>query len=392
MDSKEFIYHLPDDRIALYPLRHRDQSKLLVYQQGNISHRHFYELPQLLSVHSTLFFNNTAVIPARLHFFKKTGGKVEVLLLNPVTIDQPLALAMGTSGRTQWKCTIGNAKRWKEGTTLIEIKNKVNLKATLLHKADGLIDFEWQPADLTFAEIVEHFGHVPLPPYLHRQEEPEDKERYQTIYALQKGAVAAPTAGLHFTEAIIQKLKERGVIIDFLTLHVGAGTFQPIKTEHAPDHTMHAEQIVVTRQNIETLLLADRQIIAVGTTSMRTLESLYWYGVKLARGAKPNFLISQDDPQKLSLFPLPSCQEALGTVMSSLEENQPLVGSTSIYIYPGYKFKVCKGLITNFHQPGSTLMLLVAAFAGPDWRKIYREALAGDYRFLSYGDSSLILP
>ncbi len=392
MDSKKFTYNLPNHRIALYPLRERDQSKLLVYTNGRISHHHFHELPQLLQGRFTLFFNNTAVIPARLLFFKQTGAKVEILLLNPVGIEQPLTLAMDSKQRTQWKCTIGNLKRWKEGDSLLQVKSNITIKATLLDRVEGLVEFEWQPRDLTFAEIVEHFGHVPLPPYLNRPEKPEDKQRYQTVYALQQGAVAAPTAGLHFTDEVIQKLKEGNTIIDFLTLHVGAGTFQPIKTDNALDHTMHAEQMVVTRKNLETLLLPGRQIVAVGTTSMRTLESLYWYGVKLARGAKPDFLVYQNDPQELSLLPLPSCRQALDTVVDSMDKTLPLIGRTSIYIFPGYKFKVCEGLITNFHQPGSTLMLLVAAFAGSDWRKIYQEALNQGYRFLSYGDSSLLIP
>ena len=392
MDSKKFTYTLPDDRIALYPLDQRDQSKLLVYNKGSISHHRFHQLPHLLPAFPTLFFNNTAVIPARLLFSKPTGAKIEILLLHPVRKDQPLAMAMGETGATQWKCAIGNLKRWKEGTTLVQENSSITLKATLRHRDEGVVDLEWQPDSLSLSAIVEHVGHVPLPPYLHRPEKPLDRKRYQTVYAHQEGAVAAPTAGLHFTEEVMEKLKAGDTILDFLTLHVGAGTFQPIKTSNALHHAMHAEQMVVTRKNLETLLLPGRQVIAVGTTSMRTLESLYWYGVKLMRGAKPGFLINQDDPVKLSLSPLPSCHEALETVMVTIDRTQPLVGSTSIYIYPGYEFKVCQGLITNFHQPGSTLMLLVAAFTGNHWKKIYQEALDQGYRFLSYGDSSLLLP
>ena len=392
MDSKKFTYDLPDDRIARHPLAQRDHSKLLVYDRGKISHHHFFDLPQLLPAQSTLFFNNTAVIPARLYFYKKTGAKIELLLLNPAADGQPLAMAMDARHQATWKCAIGNLKRWQEGAVLVQTKNEMELKATLQHRDQGLVGLEWQPRDLTFAEMVEHFGHVPLPPYLHRQEETADKLRYQTVYALQKGAVAAPTAGLHFTEGIIQKLEEKDMKIDFLTLYVGAGTFQPIKTDNALDHSMHAEQMIVTRKNLETLLLPGRQIVAVGTTSMRTLESLYWYGVKLIRGGARVFLVNQNDPRQLGLLPLPSCKEALEAVMDTMDEEQPLIGSTSIYMVPGYSFKVCHALITNFHQPGSTLMLLVAAFAGDDWAKIYQEALDQGYRFLSYGDSSLIMP
>lgn len=390
--SSDYTYPLPEDRIAIHPLKQRDHAKLLFYQNGEISHQHFYDLPDLLPAHSTLFFNDTRVIPARILFSKVTGALIEVFLLQPLQGDMPVQLTMELKHNTQWLCTIGNLKKWKEGITLQISKEGITLRATLKEAASGLVDFHWNPTHLSFAEVVNHFGNTPLPPYLHREANENDKNRYQTVYSHFEGAVAAPTAGLHFTDDILQKIKAKGVNIDFLTLHVSAGTFQPIKTENALDHNMHSEQIIVTRKNLETLLLPNRKIVAVGTTSMRTLESLFWYGAKLIQGGPQPFHIHQNDPYDENSGTLPPCKAAFEEVLKNMGSQNYLVGHTSIFMVPGYQFRVCEALITNFHQPGSTLMLLVAAFVGDQWKRIYEEALQTDYRFLSYGDSSFLIP
>lgn len=392
INSRDYSYHLPDDRIAIHPLEQRDHAKLLLYQQGKITHQHFSDLPALLPDDATLFFNDTRVIPARILFQKETGAQIEVFLLQPLQGDVPVQLAMQSQHNTQWLCTIGNLKKWKEGSILQLSKAGITLEATLKETKSGLVDFHWSPSDLSFAEVIHHFGNTPLPPYLHRQADENDKSRYQTVYSHFEGAVAAPTAGLHFTDNVLRQINTKGIITDFLTLHVSAGTFQPIKAENALDHEMHSEQIIVTRKNLETLLLKNRKIIAVGTTSMRTLESLYWYGVKLIQTGPQPFKINQNDPYSHDLGILPPREAAFEAVLKHMEVQDDLVGHTSIFMVPGYQFKVCEGLITNFHQPGSTLMLLVAAFVGEPWRHIYEHALQSNYRFLSYGDSSLLLP
>ncbi|MBZ0245793.1 MAG: S-adenosylmethionine:tRNA ribosyltransferase-isomerase [Cyclobacteriaceae bacterium] len=390
--SRDYSYHLPDDRIAIHPLEQRDHTKLLLYQHGKISDQRFNDLPTLLPDDATLFFNDTRVIPARILFQKETGAQIEVFLLQPLQGDMPVQLAMQSQNNTQWLCTIGNLKKWKEGSTLHLSKDGITLNATLKEPKSGLVDFHWSPSNLSFAEVIHLFGNTPLPPYLHRDADENDKCRYQTVYSHFEGAVAAPTAGLHFTDNVLRQINTKGVITDFLTLHVSAGTFQPIKTENAMDHEMHSEQIIVTRKNLETLLLKNRKIIAVGTTSMRTLESLYWYGVKLIQTGSQPFKISQNDPKNHDFGILPPRKIAFEAVLKHMEAQDYLVGDTSIFMVPGYQFKVCEGLITNFHQPGSTLMLLVAAFVGDQWKHIYEHALQSNYRFLSYGDSSLLLP
>lgn len=390
--SSDYVYHLPDDRIAIHPLEQRDHAKLMVYAQGKITHQHFYDLPALLPSDAALFFNDTKVIPARILFQKKTGAQIEVFLLQPLQGDLPVQLAMQSKHNTQWLCTIGNLKKWKEGTTLYINRNDLTLSATLKDAKSGEVDFSWSPSDWSFAEVINHFGNTPLPPYLHREADENDKNRYQTVYSELEGAVAAPTAGLHFTDRVLQQIQAKGIPTDFLTLHVSAGTFQPIKTENALDHDMHSEQIIVTRKNLESLLQKNRKIIAVGTTSMRTLESLYWYGVKLIQTGPQPFQIGQNDPYKHNLGILPPREAAFTEVLQQMGSEDYLVGHTSIFMVPGYRFKVCEGLITNFHQPGSTLMLLVAAFVGDHWKQLYDAALQNGYRFLSYGDSSLLLP
>lgn len=315
---------------------------------------------------------------------------IEIFLLNPVQPSALIAETMSATTRCTWQCTIGNLKRWPEGIAMEKNISGTLLTAQLKSRAHGLVEFSW-PDGRSFAEIIHLAGETPLPPYIKRKAEPGDRERYQTIYSHFDGAVAAPTAGLHFTPEVFESLKRRNIGHDFLTLHVSAGTFLPVKTENPEHHVMHEEQVIVSRGNLQNLLASDKFIIAVGTTSMRTLESLYWYGIKLLQDPESDFRISQQDPYTLQ--PLPP-GDALAAVARYMDHHNldTLVGETSIFIRPGYAFKVCHALITNFHQPASTLILLVAAFVGKDWKKIYDEALKNDYRFLSYGDSSLLVP
>lgn len=390
LDVNDYTYELPPDRIALYPLAQRDQSKLLVYDRGLIKHRTFSNVADFLPADSALFFNETKVIPARLHFKKDTGALIEIFVLHPVKPSALLLDAMQASRTTTWKCIIGNVKRWTEGMVLSNTVSSITIKAVNVDRQEGLVTFSWD-TDHSFAEVLQHFGNIPLPPYLNRSAEESDKDRYQTVYSNREGAVAAPTAGLHFTDVVFESLKKKGIPVNFLTLHVSAGTFQPIKVANAFEHLMHQEQVVVSRDNVENLLKY-KNVVAVGTTSLRTLESLYWYGVKLLEDPSAPFIISQQDAYAQRR--IPTGEQALEAVLKNMDRQQSdlITGETSIYIVPGYKSKICKALITNFHQPGSTLILLVAAFVGGDWKKIYQEALSNDYRFLSYGDSSLLIP
>ena len=389
----DYTYNLPEERIALYPLPDRDNAKMLVYDRGEISHKLFSQLPDLLPNNTILFFNNTKVIPARFLFEKETGASIEVFLLQPIFPSALLSSALTSIGGSTWKCTIGNLKRWTNGLVLQKKIEEITLFAHLTDNQNGLVEFSWTPAHLSFAEILQAAGSVPLPPYIKRKAEASDKERYQTVYSYLAGAVAAPTAGLHFTERVLEKIRSKGIVTDFLTLHVSAGTFLPVKKANAVEHTMHSEQIIIHKNTIKDLLLEGKKIIAVGTTAMRTLESLYWYAVKLLEEPGASFIIDQHFPYK-SAGVLPSPKEAAEIILATMEKKglTELVGQTSIYIFPGYRFRICQGLITNFHQPESTLLLLLATFIGLDWRKIYQEALDKKYRFLSYGDSSLLLP
>ena len=388
LDVKDFTYDLPQERIAQYPLPQRDQSKLLVYKKGKIDHEKFINISDFLPTDSTLFFNETKVIPARLYFQKESGAVIEIFLLGPVRPSPLFLETMQSTKNCAWRCTIGNLRRWSESSISKKI-DQITLTATLEDRQEGIVQFTWTGHD-TFAEILQRIGNTPLPPYIKRTADAQDKERYQTVYSNREGAVAAPTAGLHFTEAVFESLKKKNIVSDFLTLHVSAGTFQPIKVKNPLEHTMHQEQIVVSRQNIENILKR-KNIVAVGTTSLRTLESLYWYGVKLIKNRGNDFDIKQQEPDLHEDFPTATeAVTAVGSYMDA-QNKSSITGHTSIYIVPGYTFRICRGLITNFHQPGSTLILLVAAFAGPDWRKIYNEALDNGYRFLSYGDSSLLI-
>lgn len=396
----DFTYQLPPERIAPEPLPNRDQSRLLVYQTGAISDRQFYEVPALLPAGSLLVFNDTKVVRARLFARRPTGGIVELFCLEPVAPHRAIEPAMQQTGSCVWKCLVGNGKRWKAGPVTLEFETAGQaavLTAERVEQGEGyaLIRFSWEPAALPFAEVLRGAGHLPLPPYLNRTDTAADAVRYQTVYAAHEGAVAAPTAGLHFSDAVLAELAARSVAAAHVTLHVGAGTFQPVKAASMEGHPMHGEPISVTAATLRQLLEHQPQpIIAVGTTSLRTLESLYWLGARLLQEpqAEPVWHVSQWQPyQGQAAVP---AAEALRALLRHLEasNSDTLHATTQLLIAPGYEFRVIRGLITNFHQPESTLLLLVAALLGPDWRRVYDHALAHSYRFLSYGDSSLLLP
>lgn len=385
IDINEYKYDLPADRIALHPLGSRDQSKLLVYKGGQIEHRHFTQITDLLSVNSLLVMNNTRVIPARLRFRKATGAGIEIFLLNPVEPSPLVQQAMLARTSATWECTVGNVRRWTEGTALELTTNGDTIRAELIDRMRSIVKLTWT-GDSTFAEVIKNVGQTPLPPYLKRGADSNDKTRYQTVYARHEGAVAAPTAGLHFTDEVLETLRSKDIIPAWVTLHVGAGTFMPVKTDNAVDHTMHEEQVVVKRELIEQLM-SGRTIVGVGTTSLRVLESVYWFGCKLESDKGAEFKITQTDAYQIKPIDV---RRSLQNVLNSFGKSDTIGGRTSIYIYPGYTFHLCDALVTNFHQPASTLMLLVAAFIGPDWKRVYHEALTHNYRFLSYGDSSLL--
>lgn len=393
VDLSSYTYELPDDRIARFARPDRASSKLLCYHEGNISHHQFSDIIDLLPANSSLFFNNTRVIPARLQFTKDTGALIEIFLLQPLEPSPVIAVAMEAVSPVVWKCMIGNAKRWKSGLLSRSLQlNSGEVRVTVEKAGQDMVKISWT-SGLSFAQLVDTAGQTPLPPYLNREAVPADKSAYQTVYSAKDGAVAAPTAGLHFTGEILGRIRERGIRTSFLTLHVGAGTFQPIKTADVREHTMHSEQIIVTRENILSLKEAGRCRVAVGTTSMRTIESIYWYGLTLMRDPEAGFQVPKLFPYEHK-EPLPGNDAVLDAILSRMDKlkTDELAGATEIFIFPGYKFRLVDGLITNFHQPGSTLILLVAAFAGDDWRRLYREALDNDYRFLSYGDSSFLIP
>lgn len=394
---KDYDYNLPHERIAEFPLKERDQSKLLIYKNGEIRDDHFFNLHNHLPEESTLILNNTRVIEARLLFKKSTGGVIELFCLEPFqkTIEQSLA----ATEKVQWQCLIGGASKWKSGQLLhkeVFINHQpVQVTAKYISKqADSfLIEFSWQPASLSFAEIIHVAGAVPLPPYIKRNATEEDKERYQTIFGKLEGSVAAPTAALHFTTNVFQKLSGKRIDTGYITLHVGAGTFKPVKTATVAEHQMHQEPFTVSADVLKKIIVSKR-IVSVGTTSLRTLETIYWLGVKLLNNLiVDDWNLQQWEAYELKKnYPAISVQQSLNALLNWLEKNQQteLHCQTSLMIVPGYPFKIASGLITNFHQPQSTLLLLVSAFIGEDWKKIYRHALDNGYRFLSYGDSSLL--
>ena len=387
-----YNYPLPEERIAKYPLPERDHSKLLIYKDGEVREDLFFRVGDYIPAYSLLVYNNTRVIQARLVFHKPSGARIEIFCLEPLAPhDYQLSLS-STEGCT-WKCMIGNAKKFRDTSIDMPLQvagNDVVLRATKGEQMGNTfaVTFSWD-GGLSFAEILDAVGELPIPPYLNRPTEERDKTTYQTVYSRIKGSVAAPTAGLHFTEAVLAYLRQRGIKTTELTLHVGAGTFQPVKTEDANLHTMHTEIIAVPRQAIVDILANLGHIVAVGTTSMRTLESLYFLGCMLLRGDR-SMHVPQFMPYEQEWTP--TTAEALRTLLHYLDETHQdtLHAETQIMIKPGYRFRVVEQLITNFHQPKSTLLLLVSAFVGEDWKKIYDYALAHDFRFLSYGDSSIL--
>ena len=399
---RDFQYDLPDERIAKFPLPERDHSKLLLYRHGEVSEDLFYNLPHHIPADSLMIFNNTKVIQARLHFRKETGALIEVFCLEPIEPND-YALNFQQTRHTAWLCMIGNLKKWKEGSLHREMTVKglpVTLTATRgeCRGTSHWVDFTWDNAEVTFADILEVFGELPIPPYLNRETQESDLVTYQTVYSKIKGSVAAPTAGLHFTPRVLDALKQQGVDLEELTLHVGAGTFKPVKSEEIEGHEMHTEYISVSRNTIAKLLAHNGQAIAVGTTSVRTLESLYHIGLTVMEhpdASEEELHVRQWQPYELSAEKASTpATDALQALLDYLNRHQmeALHTSTQIIIAPGYDYKIVKAMVTNFHQPQSTLLLLVSAFVHGDWRKIYDYALAHDFRFLSYGDSSLLIP
>ncbi len=396
---EQYRYTLPDSKIARYPLPRRDRSKLLLYNRGKISHRLFSELPEVLPAGAWLAFNNTRVIQARLQFRKPTGARIEIFCLEPLEPADYQQSFHSTSG-CSWHCLVGNAKKWKSGpvhlTTTIRGEEITLYALKNDEKGDGYsITFHWDDERFSFGEIIEQSGSTPIPPYLKREAEEGDKKRYQTIYSQLDGSVAAPTAGLHFTREMMERMEHAGIRFAGLTLHVGAGTFVPVKSENARKHTMHSEQVVVSRAFIREWIRNLDGLIAVGTTTTRSLESLYWLGVKHLSGGlsgEENPEIIQWENEKLPAGY--SLQESLLALLAYCDtyDLDQICFSTRLMIVPGYHFRTISGLITNFHMPGSTLLLLIAAWIGDDWKNVYEYALRNDFRFLSYGDSSLLLP
>lgn len=395
----DFSYDLPDEKIAKFPLKNRDESKLLVYKNATITDAVFRQIDTHLPENSLVVFNNTRVVHARLLFNRLTGAQIEIFCIEPLHhLDYQQAFVSKQS--STWKCMVGNAKKWKEEWLEKQVETPLGdviLKATRKGNAGELtvVEFTWNNSDLAFAEVLHYAGILPLPPYLNRKTEAADEERYQTVYAKVAGSVAAPTAGLHFTPAVFELLKQKQITVDEVTLHVGAGTFKPVKAEALADHEMHEETLYVelsTLKNIAACLLAKKTLVAVGTTSMRTLESLFWHGVKICLNkAGREVEIKQWDAYELLLGDITPIQSITAIIEKMENDNENvLVGSTQIILAPGYQFRLVDALITNFHQPENTLILLIAAFVGKDWRSIYDHALNNNYRFLSYGDSSLL--
>ena len=421
MDTKnihisDFDYNLPDERIAKFPLKERDHSKLLIYNHGQVSEDIFYNITKHLPKGALMVFNNTRVIQARIHFRKSTGALIEVFLMEPAD-PTDYELMFQTTGHCAWLCMVGNLKKWKDGPLERDFEihgQKLTLTVTMdrsrtTEKSGGTnywVNFDWDNPSVSFAEILDAVGELPIPPYLNRKTEDSDKTTYQTVYSKIKGSVAAPTAGLHFTEKVLHDIDDYGIQRDELTLHVGAGTFKPVKSEEISGHNMHTEYIVVHRHTFERLLAHDCKAIAVGTTSVRTLESLYYMGVKLV--TNPDAIEEELHVNQWEPYDLPhndeglvivdgkpvSVRQSIQNILDYLDRDnlEALHSSTQIIIAPGYTYKIVKILVTNFHQPQSTLLLLVSAFVHGDWRRIYDYALGHGFRFLSYGDCNLIMP
>jgi len=394
----EFSYDLPDEKIARFPLEQRDMSKLLVWKAGRIEESNYRHVADFLPSPSTLIFNDSRVVEARMLFQKPSGGQIEIFCLGPHTSILPVSEAMMRTGKVLWICLIGGASKWKHGQVLTKQIGKMKLEARFIEKRkdDFILEFSWAPADVPFADVLHQLGSMPLPPYLKRAADVSDSERYQTVYAKESGSVAAPTAGLHFTETLLNSFTQKNIQPLYLTLHVGAGTFLPVKTENISEHRMHEEYIEVSTDTLLTLIAKmQNPLIAVGTTSLRTLESLYWLGLKISRQrniSAAELYLDQGFPYRetADITPLDALNRLLEWVETS--PGKKLITKTQLFIVPGYSFKIVRGLITNFHQPRSTLLMLVAAFAGPTWRSVYTWALDNNYRFLSYGDGCLFLP
>ncbi len=396
LDINKFDYDLPDSRIAKYPLAERDKSKLLINNEGQISHSVFSNISKLLPSDSLLISNNTKVIQARLHFTKNTGATIEIFCLEPYDpVDYNLAFA--AQNKCRWVCLVGNLKKWKEGGISATISVNGSEVIVTAYREDTketghIIRFEWSCDNILFGQILENAGQLPIPPYLNRNTEASDLERYQTIYSKIQGSVAAPTAGLHFTPHVFKTLEHKGIKSHEVTLHVGAGTFRPVKTDNAADHSMHSEHFVIKRIDIELLLKYEGNITVVGTTSVRTIESMYWLGVKqIVEQNSKTLILDQWDAYNLPQHY--SVEESFNALLNLFNINgvDELIASTGIMIVPGYKFRLVKRLITNFHQPKSTLLLLIAAFTGDSWKQMYNYAMENNFRFLSYGDSCLLI-
>ncbi|MEO0897965.1 MAG: S-adenosylmethionine:tRNA ribosyltransferase-isomerase [Bacteroidota bacterium] len=395
----DFHYELPSERIAKFPLEKRDDSQLLVYKGGDIRHERFYSLADQLPENGILVFNNTRVVKARMYFQRATGATIEILLLSP-TQPHDIQMALQANEEGCWHCVVGNKKRWKENEVLelpLKIEGKAEtIRASWVNKADNEVRLSWT-GEMAFSQILEHIGNLPLPPYLNREANDKDLHQYQTIYAKQEGAVAAPTAGLHFTQEVLGSLQDKGIRTTEVTLHVGAGTFLPVKEEEVAAHNMHEEQVVLQLDQLKFLLDEKGSVIPVGTTAMRFLESIYFLGVKIIEGkvedCQQPFHVGSYEPYQAEKS-WPSAKEAIQAIINLMEKKgiTRWIGETQIYILPSYEFRMCRGIITNFHMPETTLMLLVAALVGEDWKRIYQEAMKNGYRFLSYGDSSLLLP
>lgn len=394
---EDFNYLLPEERIAQYPLPERDASRLLIYENGRLQEDCYRNIARHIPSDTLVVFNQTRVVHVRLLFRKESGTRIEIFCLEPDSRYTDIYSALNSTGMVYWRCLVGGAGKWKDGQILLlkDDEKGLELQAELLERHDGFftILLRWQPEDRTFAEILQYFGRVPLPPYMRRELEEEDAERYQTIYAQAEGSVAAPTAGLHFTERIFDEFKAKKIVAEYLTLHVGAGTFKQVKSEEIGGHEMHAEWMEIDRAQVLRLLASPKRT-AVGTTSLRFLESLYWLGVKLINGidiAWNGVAVEQWDPYELAGDI--SAADSLTRLADFLEQQTPdgkIATRTGILIAPGYKVRMVGQLVTNFHQPGSTLLLLIAALMGDDWKTLYQYALDNNFRFLSYGDGCLI--
>jgi len=394
LSIEDFRYDLPDEKIAYFPVEPRDSSKLLIYKNGGISDYHYYQLNEHLPKNTLLIANNTKVVEARLHFVKETGSKIEVFCLEPDNRYADIVSAMSQKGRVYWKCLIGGAKKWKDATLTL-IHEKIELKVRKIDSTQNpaIVQFDWNDNEVSFAEILHFFGKIPLPPYIKREANQQDATGYQTVYAQQDGSVAAPTAGLHFTDELLSRLDQNNIQTHFVTLHVGAGTFMPVKSETIGEHEMHAEYLDVSIDFIQTFLNHKETKVCVGTTSLRTLESLYWMGVKALKN--PGISLGELKITQWDAYDLPQdipTQQALEALKNWLASNnmKQLIIPTQLLIAPGYEIRTVDGILTNFHQPESTLLLLIYAFVGQDWKQIYSHALENNYRFLSFGDGSLL--